>query len=722
MKKLIAALASASIMLSAAAVPTYAAEQVCAITEAMAGVHDDEYKIETGIDGVSFAVGADTWTYSKDSAGGANFTGRMAGKANANIAAKTGTYYAISIADGKPEGKLSVTYQLGGGKNLVVMDGETELYMSEAPAAKITDTYSFTALANHTYYVYAAGSKLGFYGFTYKTVDKQADFAEEIAKIGFDVIKGENTDINAVESDLNLIQAYESQFGSCDVKWESTDRAVIDIDGNVNCQKTETKVTVTGIFSVQEDDSLVQRKSFDITVIADPDDESAVKAAADALTIGDTSALKSDITLPTAGKRGTSIAWASSDEGVITKDGAVTRANRADKSAVLTATISRGDASVTKDFAVTVSGYVPVTVSAYSYADANGKACYTPVDGGMLKSVYVKRELPEVSDNDLLIAMVYDKDGRLKGVKSVKLGDMVADTDESVEIGLAMDASDSFKLAALDMDGLEDYMDVFTANDGLKDGAKLYVVGDSTAAVYDDNNYPRKGWAQMLGSYFDGVEVVDLALSGRSSLNFKGEANYQKLKNELRAGDYLIVQFGHNDSKADDPTRYTDPKGDRFTEGSFKYSMNEYVQLAREKGAHPIIATSISRLKLSDTSLEEYVNAAKELAAEVNAPCIDLYARTNAWINEVGTETGKDMFNHVKAKDSRFIDYPNFNKSGFYAAGTTDNTHLNIYGADIIAQWAAEELKAMGVAVSQKASDYKAVFPLPSYAEATTAE
>ena len=226
----------------------------------------------------------------------------------------------------------------------------------------------------------------------------------------------------------------------------------------------------------------------------------------------------------------------------------------------------------------------------------------------------------------------------------------------------------------------------------------------------------------MLENYFDGTEVVDLALSGRSSVNFKTEANYAKLWNEIKPGDYLIIQFGHNDSKADDTTRYSDPSGDRFTEGSFQNSMNEYVTLAREKGAIPIIATSISRRKTSDSGLEAYVNAAKELAEAVNAPCIDLYAKTNSWINEVGTEQAKDMFNYVKPKDSRFTEYSGFANSGFYAEGTTDDTHINIYGADLIAQWAAESIKNLGIPVSQTINDYQAVYPLPSYAEATSAE
>ena len=121
------------------------------------------------------------------------------------------------------------------------MDGSSSLYESENYSDKITDSYSFMAEGGHTYYVYAnGGSKLGFYGFTFTEGTKADFFADEINSFSFDNIKGENTDINSVEYDLELPDNYSSQFGSCDVKWESSDPNVIDVNGNVNCQKTET--------------------------------------------------------------------------------------------------------------------------------------------------------------------------------------------------------------------------------------------------------------------------------------------------------------------------------------------------------------------------------------------------------------------------------------------------------------------------------------------------
>lgn len=95
----------------------------------------------------------------------------------------------------------------------------------------------------------------------------------------------------------------------------------------------------------------------------------------------------------------------------------------------------------------------------------------------------------------------------------------------------------------------------------------------------------------------------------------------------------------------------------------------------------PILATSVSRRKLSDESLEEYVNAAKELGKELNIPVLDVYKRTNDWINEVGLEEAKSLYKIIKPHDERFMYNPEFLNSQFYENGDDDDTHLNIFGA-----------------------------------------
>lgn len=229
--------------------------------------------------------------------------------------------------------------------------------------------------------------------------------------------------------------------------------------------------------------------------------------------------------------------------------------------------------------------------------------------------------------------------------------------------------------------------------------AVVFVIGDSTASPYphsgENNRFPQTGWAQYFNNYFDNTRALaaDIAMSGRSAKSYMTEDNFKLFKNSVTEGDFLILQFGHNDSKIQDPNRYSPAKGAADDEGSYKNLMSKYIKIARNAGAIPIIATSISRRKLSDDSLEEYVNAAKELGAELNVPVLDMYKRTNDWINEVGLEEAKSIYKIIKPHDERFMYNPEFKNSQFYECGDSDDTHLNIFGADKIASWVTEEIR-----------------------------
>ena len=723
-KKLISSVLAAAMAVSAAVIMpvtgSAAATTYLVSGSTPSGALASGTEIETNISGMTLTVGADNYTQKSANVtyNGITYTGYIGGGANPDLAKGTGTYYRFTFDDTIEDGTLEVMYKLGAGKPLHIMEDGKDIDGYPLTIAEgAVQSSTFNVSAGHEYLVYAQGSKLAFYGCTYKVINRQKDFEEEIQGLSFDIIKGQNADEAHIDSDLDLIQAYESQFGSCDVAWTSSDQDIINNRGIVSAAAVDTEVEFTGKFSVQEDNSLVQYKTFRLTVLGDADDSAAVAAASDALTLGDTTAVKKDITLPERGKRGTAITWTTSDEGVIAADGKVTRAAGVDKKARLTATIKRGDASTEKVFDITVTGYVPLTMEAFIFEDSEGNARFSPVDGGKLKSVFITSGIKEPNGNERIVISVYNG-GEVRSSKELEMSAGYYDVSTRLDVDLGMDAADTFKIELRDGD---DTLITIDQPDQKPVGeAKIYVIGDSTASQYQDNNYPRKGWAQMLGSYFDGVGVVDLALSGRSSLSFKSDANYEIYKNSIRSGDYLIVQFGHNDSKADDAARYTDPKTDRFTDGSFKKSMLEYIGIARDKGAYPILATSISRRKTSDASLEQYVNAAKELGEEIGIPVIDLYSRTTGYIKEVGTENAKAMYNYVKPRDSRFYNHEGFKNSGFFLTGTTDDTHINIYGADLIAQWAADELKALGVPLAESLNGYRAVFPLPSFAKAVT--
>lgn len=221
----------------------------------------------------------------------------------------------------------------------------------------------------------------------------------------------------------------------------------------------------------------------------------------------------------------------------------------------------------------------------------------------------------------------------------------------------------------------------------------VYIAGDSTACEYGyDDNYalPRGGWGMYLGEFLKGAEVVDLAKSGRSSKSFTAEDEYKEIFDNIDEGDYLLIQFGHNDAKKssqeDLESRYTDPSGDKDTEGSFKHSLyTNYILPAQEKGATPVLLTPVSRNKFDDEgkvtdSHGLYDDAIRELAGELDMPYVDMTSATTDLYNQLGPSKAKDF--HAIFKDTQKGD------DGF------DNTHFNRMGAKLIAALTALRLQA----------------------------
>lgn len=217
----------------------------------------------------------------------------------------------------------------------------------------------------------------------------------------------------------------------------------------------------------------------------------------------------------------------------------------------------------------------------------------------------------------------------------------------------------------------------FAANDPIT----IVIVGDSTACNYDASRAPRMGWGQTLDRFFnDQVTIRNHASSGRSSKSFISEGKMDRALADLKAGDYLLIQFGHNDSKRDDQARYTEP----FT--TYKETLTKYVVGAQEKGANPILITPIERRSFSGstakTSHGQYPAAMRELAAQLEIPLVDLTTISIALYNEAGPEGTKDLFLFLN---------PGEHKN--YPEGITDNTHLQEAGAVKICELFASDLQ-----------------------------
>lgn len=549
------------------------------------------------------------------------------------------------------------------------------------------------------------------------------DVVAEVEGISFNEIKGENSSQTQVDSDLALFDGWNTKIGYADVAWESSNEGIISKSGDVNPQQAEVTANVTAIFTYQDYPNITLKKTFDITVLADTDDNSAVASAKESLTLGDTSLVKKDLNLPTSGKKNTNITWSSTDESVVDSSGKVTRYPAVDKNIILTATISRGEASETKDFTITVIGYVAITIDRVALSNSDNEVVLEPMDNGYVSHIIYTDSIPNKTGNEILIAAVYDKDEQfLLSCKSYSLKQYSEESGEQTILRLPSGdlktyADSVIKVFAFDgIDTLKPMLyDSYTYENTIIKTPTVYVAGDSTASNYKQtgsgNASPQVGWAQVLQDYFAKTDVVisNLAISGRSSLSFRAETAYKTIVNSIKAGDYFIIQFGHNDGKSDDATRYTDPSGDRFIEGSYKNSLMNYVNAALDKGAYPILTTSVSRRWVSDAGLELYVNAVRELGQELGLPVVDLYSKTKGYIDSVGIDKATDLYLHVKPQDSRFtglsvMDYKN--SKTYYTIGATDNTHLNYFGARMISQWACDEFDRIGHPLATKRNSF----------------
>ncbi len=226
----------------------------------------------------------------------------------------------------------------------------------------------------------------------------------------------------------------------------------------------------------------------------------------------------------------------------------------------------------------------------------------------------------------------------------------------------------------------------------------MYLVGDSTVCSFaDDYFYPRYGYGTQISNYLsDKVTVRNLALSGRSSKSYLSEANYSTLQSSLKAGDILVIGFGHNDEKSDDATRFTDASLPYTNPASFGYHLYEYyIKLAQEKGATPILCTPIVRAQSNNnysgneghvTLTGDYAAAIREVGAAYGVDVIDLTVLTRTKYEDLGF--AEASYYHAVTVGKYDTDgttiIPNW--------ASIDKTHLNIYGAKFVAYLFASEM------------------------------
>ena len=198
---------------------------------------------------------------------------------------------------------------------------------------------------------------------------------------------------------------------------------------------------------------------------------------------------------------------------------------------------------------------------------------------------------------------------------------------------------------------------------------KIFMIGDSTMKYNNISSYPQCGWGQMLHLYTKKDWLIEVhAENGRSSKSFINEGRFDVILNKMNEGDYLICQFGHNDEKIQDETRYTTPY-ETYVE-NLKYYADEFIK----KGGKVVFATSITRHKFVDgiqiNTHMEYPDAMMKFAKENGYTCIDLNQLSIDLYNKIGEEESTKFHMIFPANL--------YNK---YIEGKDDHSHLMYLGA-----------------------------------------
>ncbi|MGD9590472.1 MAG: rhamnogalacturonan acetylesterase [Pyrinomonadaceae bacterium] len=218
----------------------------------------------------------------------------------------------------------------------------------------------------------------------------------------------------------------------------------------------------------------------------------------------------------------------------------------------------------------------------------------------------------------------------------------------------------------------------------------IFLAGDSTMAAKLPEKRPETGWGEMLGRHFKPgtVKVDNRAANGRSTKTFISEGKWQSIIDDLTKGDFVFIQFGHNDSSKDKGERYTPPE-------DYRKNLIRFIDEVRSKGGDPVLLTPVMRRrfdkdgKFYDTH-GEYPQIVRSVAAEQKVLLIDMHRSSEAVIVRYGVEGSRKLFLQLQAGESP--NYPN---------GIDDNTHFSPLGAEEMAKVVVEDLRKLSTKLSR---------------------
>ncbi len=218
----------------------------------------------------------------------------------------------------------------------------------------------------------------------------------------------------------------------------------------------------------------------------------------------------------------------------------------------------------------------------------------------------------------------------------------------------------------------------------------VYMIGDSTMANKQVDKFPETGWGMPFSKMFDETITVDnRSLNGRSTKSFINEKRWQPIVEALKEGDYVFIEFGHNDEKIDKPAVGTSIE-------EFKTNLVKFITEARAAKATPILLTPVNRWKFDSLGKFEdthgaYPDAVREVAKANNVLFIDMYNKSKLLMQKIGPEASHKWFNQLEKGEN--VNYPN---------GVKDNTHFNPVGAKQMADLAVEGLKELQIDLYKK--------------------
>ncbi len=218
----------------------------------------------------------------------------------------------------------------------------------------------------------------------------------------------------------------------------------------------------------------------------------------------------------------------------------------------------------------------------------------------------------------------------------------------------------------------------------------IYLIGDSTMADKRASAFPETGWGTPFKTFFDSTVVIEnRAQNGRSTRTFISENRWQQVYDQLREGDYVFIQFGHNDEAKEKTERYTSPD-------EYRNNLRKFVSEAKKKKAHPILLTPVTRRRFDEQGTirethVEYSPLVRQVAQETGTTFIDLDTKSRELLQRFGAENSKNLFLQLAPGE-----HPN------YPEGKNDNTHFNELGARLIAQIVLAEIVAQRLELADR--------------------